>query len=165
LLSLPFGRENIDYPKFTPDSNPSTTVGHYWHYAPPPGISLSVSSFTFASDPSNLDFLVGIVNDGTSGGLHDSYWISSHNNLLLSNGASVDEITWALEDPSASALSTDALPITPPVLDRWQSILGLRLGGERGGYFVDAHVTSAVPEPTTLLLFTLGALLLAGKQN
>jgi hypothetical protein len=153
------------YESTTPDTNPSAYVGDYEHFAPPAGVSLSVGGFDFMTDPMNVDFLVAITNDGISGGLHDSYWICSYNNLPLSNGASVDEITWALRDPTASALSSDALPITPPVLDNWQSMVGLRLEGERAGYIVDAHVTSAVPEPGTIGLLTIGTLLLIRKQK
>jgi hypothetical protein len=153
------------YESSTADSNPSSTVGHYWHYATPAGISLSVSGLDFTTDPANVQFLVGVVNDGTSGGLHDSYWIYSYNNLSLSNGPSVDAVIWALEDPTASALSTDALPTSPPVLDDWQSVLGLRLEGEKGGYFVDATVTSAVPEPATILLLAIGTLTLRKRKR
>lgn len=148
------------YESTTLDSNPSSVGGHYWHYDPPAGISLTVGGFEFRTDPANVEFLVEIANDSTSGGLHDGYLLRSYNNLPLSNGTLVDEISWQLTDPTASALSSDALPTTPPALDDWQSIIGLRLHGERGGYIIDATVTSAVPEPSTLLLFALGGLFL-----
>ena len=146
------------YESTTADTNPSSTVGHYWHYAPPAGISLTVGGFDFTTDPTNVEFLVGIGNDGPSG--KDGYWLISYNNLPLSNAALVDSIVWQLDDPTGNALSTDALPTTPPLLDDWQSIVGLRLEGERGGYIVNAHVTSAIPEPATIILFVIGALLL-----
>ena len=92
-------------------------------------------------------------------GLHDGYLLRSYNNLPLSNDTSVDEISWQLNDPSASVFSSDALPTTAPVLEDWQSIYGLRLHGERGEYIIDATVTSAIPEPATLLLFGWGILL------
>jgi len=147
------------YESTTPDSSPlDPIVGHYWHYAPPAGISLTVSGFEFKTDPTNINFLVGIVNDNPSG--HDIYWIHSYNNLDLSNGISVDSISWQLNDPTGSVFSSDALPTTAPVLDDWQSIYGLRLDGERGGYIIDATVTSAVPEPATIILLGLGGLLI-----
>jgi len=145
------------------NSHADPIVGQYYHYSAPAGVSLSVRGFDFTTDSSNVEFLVGIVNDNQSG--HDIYWIHSYNNLALSNGASVDHISWQLNDPTASALSSDALPTTPPVLDQWESIYGVRLQGERAGYILDAHVTSAVPEPATLLLLAIGGLLLIRKQH
>jgi hypothetical protein len=144
------------YESATPDSSPADpVVGHYYHYNPPAGISLTVGSFEFETDPSNVDFLVGIVNNNTSG--HDIYWIHSYNNLNLSNGTSVDSISWQLNDPNGTVFSSDTLPVTPPVLDDWQSIVGLRLEGDRA-FLINAHVTSAVPEPASLLLLGTGFL-------
>ncbi|MFZ0034907.1 MAG: PEP-CTERM sorting domain-containing protein [Sedimentisphaerales bacterium] len=146
------------YESTTPDSSPlDPVVGHYYHYSPPSGTSLTVSNFEFKTDPANVDFLVGIVNNNTSG--QDIYWIDSYNNLDLSNGTSVDSITWQLNDPTGTVFSSDALPTTAPVLEDWQSN-HLRVHGERGGYFINAHVTSAIPEPATILLFSLGGLFL-----
>jgi len=153
------------YESTTPDSQPSyPTVGRYEHSTPPHGIFLSVSGFDFRTDLTEVDFLVGIANDATSGGLHDSYWIHSYNNLPLLNGTLVDDIFWNLRDNSATAVSSVNLPTTAPILDDWLSRNELRLEGERGGYIVDAHVTSAVPEPATIVLFAVGALLLR-KRN
>jgi len=153
------------YDSDTTDSNPLSTLGRYEHYAPPCGISLSVGGFDFETDTTNVDFLVAIANNYASGGIQDGYLLISYNNLPLSNGTLVDLISWQLDDPTATALSSDALPTTPPVLDDWQSIVGLRLQGERmESYLIDAHVTSAVPEPTSVLLFALGILLLR-KRN
>jgi len=153
------------YDSTTLDSNPSSQVGDYWHYQSPCGIFLSVGGFEFVTDLTNVRFLVEIINDSTSGGLHDAYGLISYNNLALSNGSSVDEISWWLTDPSATVLTSTVLPTTAPVLDDWQSIYGLRLQGERVGYLVDADVISAIPEPATILLFTLGGLFLRKRSN
>jgi len=150
------------YESTTLDSSPlDPIVGHYWHYAVPAGISLSVNGFEFRTDPSNVEFLVGIVNDNASG--DDIYWVDSYNNLPLSNGTLVDTIVWQLDDPTGTALSSDALPTTPPVLGDWQSMVGLRLDGERAGWGIDATVTSAIPEPSTILLLGMGALILCRR--
>ena len=147
------------YESTTPDSSPlDPVVGHYYHYSPPAGISLTVGGFDFKTNPTNVNFLIGVGNNGPSG--NDIYWFTSYNNVPLSNGTLVDSIVWQLDDPTGNALSSDALPTTPPVLDDWQSGNLLRLYGERARYIIDAHVTSAVPEPATLLLFSLGGLFL-----
>jgi len=128
---------------------------------PPAGISLSAGGFDFTSDPTNVDFVIEIINDYTSGGLHDAYLLVSYYNLPLSNGTYLGGITWHLADYSATALSSIQLPITPPVLPDWQ-INSLTFGG--GTYEepcgISAHVTSAVPEPATIVLLAVGALLL-----
>ena len=85
------------YDSTTADSYPSDPlVGRYSHYSPPAGISLTVGGFYFTTDSSNTDFLVGIANNVTSDGLHDSYWLHSYNNLPLANGTLVDDISWSL---------------------------------------------------------------------
>jgi len=153
------------YESTTPDSQPSyPTVGRYEHYDSPCGIFLSVGGFEFKTNPTNVDFLVGIANDVTSGGLHDSYWIHSYNNLPLSNGTLVDSISWSLRDYSATALSGIGLPITAPVLDDWPSNQLRMRGPCEMDFVVDAHVTSAIPEPATVLLLGLGGLLIR-KRN
>jgi len=143
------------YHSSTPDSNPWPALGRYEYHTPPYGIFLSVSGFDFETNPTNVDFLVEITNDYPP---DDDYFLLSYNNLPLSNGTLVGSISWWLNDSSGGALSSDALPTTPPVLANWQSNL-LRLHGGRL-YGVDAHVTSAVPEPSTILLFGLVGLLL-----
>ena len=145
------------YESTTPDSSPlDPVVGHYYHYNPPAGISLTVGGLNFKTDPANINFLVGVGNDGPS----DIYWLVSYNNLALSNGTSVYSISWQLNDPTGSVFSSDALPTTAPVLDDWQSGNLLRLYGERAGYIIDAHVTSAIPEPAIILMLGFGSLLL-----
>ncbi len=153
------------YDSDTPDSSPLNPVqGNYWHYAPPGGVSFNVGGFNFATDSSNVVFRVFIRNDNQSG--DDIYGIESQNNLPLYNGTLVDYIWWQLNDHTASALSSDALPTTAPILGQWQAN-HLRLETLRD-YRIDAHVTSAIPEPATVLLVGLGGLILATrikKQN
>jgi len=152
------------YDSDTPDSNPSATVGRYEHSTPPYGIFLSVSGLDFKTDTSNVGFSVVIVNDSTTGGLHDAYGLRSYNNLPLSSGVNVDIILWWLEDNSASALSSTDLTATAPVLEDWQ---GNRLCVEAlRAFSIDAHVTSAIPEPATIALLGLGGLMLrAGTKK
>ncbi|MHC4333591.1 MAG: PEP-CTERM sorting domain-containing protein [Planctomycetota bacterium] len=151
------------YESTTPDTNPLSQVADYSHYTPPHGISLSLSGFTFVTDPDNINFTIEIINDYTSGGLHDSYGVLSDINLALSNGTPVGHISWWLRDNSATAISTTNLPTTAPILGQWQDNI-LRIESDRA-YIIDAHVTSAVPEPATILLLGLGGLVLVRRQN
>jgi len=151
------------YDSDTLDSNPSIYIGMYEHHSSSSGIKLSLGGFVFQTDQDNVVFLVSV---GNAGGPYssDNYLIRSYNNLPLSNGTLVDFISWQLDDPTGNALSSDALPTTPPVLDDWQSIVGLRLEGDRA-FLIDAHVTSAIPEPATILLFSLGGGWLLRKRG
>ena len=147
------------YDTSTPDSNPLSQVGDYEHRIPTCGIFLSAGRFNFETGPTDIDFLLEIVNDSISGGLHDAYGLISYNNLPLSNGTLVDEISWWLGDLSATALSSISLPTTPPSLPDWETNV-LHLYGFKDTFHIFAEVTSAIPEPATILLFGVGALIL-----
>jgi len=147
------------YESTTPDSSPLDPVqGNYWHYAPPAGIALTVGGFNFMTDPFNVAVHVAIRNDVPD----DIYVIGSSNNLPLSNGTVVQSIYWQVNDPTRSAFSSDALPTTTPVLSDWERN-HLRMYADRM-WGVDAHVSSAIPEPTTILFLGLGAVLLKKRQ-
>jgi hypothetical protein len=149
------------YESTTPDSSPlDPIVGHYYHHSPPTGISLTISGFEFKTDPSNVLFEMLIVNNNISG--HDIYALASFNNLALSNGTSVEDISWQLNDLTGTVFSSDALPTTAPVLDDWQTNI-LNISGSRT-FGIWGHVTSAVPEPVTLLLLGLGGLFLIKQR-
>ncbi|MHC4742866.1 MAG: PEP-CTERM sorting domain-containing protein [Planctomycetota bacterium] len=149
------------YDSSTADSNPSEYIGMYEHYSSPYGISLSTGGFVFETDSANVDFSVSVGNAGGPYSM-DNYRIVSRNNLSLSNGAPVDTISWQLDDPTGNALSSDALPTTAPVLDDWQSNT-LSFGTVRE-YGIFAHVTSAVPEPGTVVLLAIGGLVLRRRS-
>ncbi len=152
------------YDSDTEDSNPLSTVGDYWHYDSPFGISLTVGGFDFRTDPDNVNFLVEIINDGALE--DDGYVLQSYYNLPLPNGVPVGHISWQLNDPSGQALSSTALPITAPVLNDWDQPFGLYFETRRQ-FFVRSYVTSAVviPEPASLLLLSLGCLVLRRKNR
>lgn len=143
------------YESTTLDTNLSATVGDYWHNTSPYGISLEVNGLFFATDPEDVQFLVEIVNDHYYQGGWDNYLLRSYNNLPLPGGIIVDHISWQLDDPTATALSSDALLIDPPILEDWQSIFGISITGFipdpffpfpwfENEYFIRAHVTSAI---------------------
>jgi hypothetical protein len=155
------------YDTSTPDSEPSTSQGAYWHYSALCGISLNVSGFSFKTDPTNVNFLVDILNDD---GINpaDGYLLRSSNNLPLSNGVLVDYIFWQLDDPTGTALSSDALPTTAPNLANWNSDYGLSIYSWGDNEFLlraDVISATVVPEPTTLLLAAAGLLLLRKPKS
>ena len=127
------------YDSETPDNNPNNALGAYRHLTMPYGVVLFGGGFTFQTDPADVDFFIGI-DDGTY--LNDTYWWMSYNNLPLSNGVDVDGISWYLDDYSYTALSSDALPLGPPVLSDWQ-YQGLTIElGPKGGANIGAQVSS-----------------------
>lgn len=147
------------YDSARPDSCPEVFEGQYWHDTSPAGVRLTVEGFTFESATPGVDFLVLIGNDTSRG--RDFYGFASFKNVPLSSGVRVDRIAWEVADPSRTALATDELPTTGPVLGDWVSN-SLLIGSppRDGAFWIEGHVTSAVvvPEPGTFLLFGAGTL-------
>ncbi|MHC4862977.1 MAG: PEP-CTERM sorting domain-containing protein, partial [Planctomycetota bacterium] len=139
------------YDSESTDANPLPTVGDYWQYTAPYGVRLSVGGFTFASDPDDTRFLLEVGNDHGSPGSYDFYLFRSYENLGLPNGVEVDHISWQLDDYSGTALSSDD----------WPDGSTLRINyGAWGAGVLRANVTSVVPEPATIFLLALGAIVL-----
>jgi len=152
------------YDSQTPDSNPLSGVGDYYQDSAPCGIRLEAGGIVFESDPDILNFLIEL-NDNHVG--EDNYLLRSYSNLPLPNGVEVDHISWQLDDPSCTALSSDALPLGPPVLSDWQyQGLSIELG-PKGGANIGAQVTCVwlIPEPATVLLLGCGSVLLLRKRR
>jgi hypothetical protein len=137
-------------------------IGMYWNHNDICGIFLKAGGFTFQTDPDHINFLIGIQNENPPSG--DSYWIYSYNNLSFDDNTRVLAISWQLDDNTGTALSSDVLPTTAPVLGNWNYDWGIRVDGD--GFDINAKVISAelVPEPATLLLLGMGSLLLR-RQN
>jgi hypothetical protein len=143
------------YNSMTQDSNPSTTLGDYEYNAPPVGIWLTAGNFDFATDSSHVSFHIGVYKDTLE--IEDQLVIGSRNNMLLPDGTLVQHIGWQLGDLTATALSSDALPLTAPDLSKW-SYNSLWIANDRD-FSITATITSATPEPATLFLLGLGAML------
>jgi hypothetical protein len=135
------------YESTTPDTNSFPTVGDYWHTTAPFGITLNAGGIVFRTDPNNVNFIVEIVNDHGIPA-RDNYLLRSYKNIFDRAVPSEREnhIAWQLDDPTLSALTSEALPTVPPVLSAWQSIFGLTIESRSSyntGFFIRAHVTSA----------------------
>lgn len=115
----------------TSDNNSFPDVGDYWHYNPGYGVTAKVGPYTFATDPAQLQFLLEVVNRGVNdlNGPRDNYLIRSYKNLPINNQLLVDRIFWQLDDPSATALNSDSLPLTPPDLSKWDRYFGFNITG------------------------------------
>jgi len=152
------------YDSTTQDSATETWLGKYEYSQYPYGMILEVGGFRFEIDSEDMDFTIYVSNDRISP-RGDIYSIVSNNNIPLSNGTPVESIWWQLNNPSGTALSSDALTTIAPVLEDWQENRLAIYGPSRGVSFgIGAHVTSAIPEPGTLLLFGLGCLLLRKRK-
>jgi hypothetical protein len=158
------------YDSETPDNNPTdTSLGNYWLRSSPYGIFLTVGGLEFKTDLDSVKFDILIANNDISSS-RDIYGLTSYNNTFLENNTPVDIISWDLNDYTETAIDNDLLPITAPIVNDWQSVNILLISGgeERGIRFgIGANVTSAVlvPEPSTLILITLGLGLLKERGN
>jgi hypothetical protein len=147
------------------DENFSASVGDYRYYSPPFGVSLNCNGFTFETDPQNVNFRMGILNDDIG---RDRYDFTSYSNVVRPNGPTAGSIGLQLDDYFERAVSSDVLPSTAPDLADWEQIFGLTVKfGYRSPPIIRARLTSVeiVPEPDVWLFLTLGSLLLIGKSR
>ncbi|KKL81122.1 hypothetical protein LCGC14_1997910 [marine sediment metagenome] len=141
--------------------------GHwYTHTESPYGMFLSVGDVQFETDPENVNFTIGVKDDcqGAFDTYYDEFRATSYNNLPLDTGISVSLIEWELLDFSTQALSNMDLPLTAPILADWD-FNRLSISGETNSFRIDSHVTSAVPEPGTIVLLGIGGLMLARRNR
>jgi hypothetical protein len=130
----------LTYDTAAADTDPGTAVGRYEYRGGPNGLSVTIGSLTFQTDPDDVDLSVTIRNDdGTPP--RDQHLVQSRRNLPLSNGATVSLISWQLDDDRHAAVDGTALSVAPPDLARWRSEFGLTLeGGDTVSYIIRAHV-------------------------
>jgi hypothetical protein len=158
------------YDSSTPDSDQAKYHGLYKHNTAPCGVMLTVGGFVFMTDPSNVNFIVGIGdNVPTAYGPVDGYAFVSRNNLPLPSGALVQSISLSFQDTSGKALSSDALPTTAPILtDWWISYDSIDIyGAYPTPFWLCGRLTSValIPEPATFLVLGVGSLFLLRKHR
>src|SRR6185503_2292084 len=74
----------------TPDSNWMEEIGDFFHTTSPYGVTVTIGTHTFRTDPSSVNFLVELLNDYFS---MDYYVFHSYNNVQT-DGVVVDTISW-----------------------------------------------------------------------
>src|SRR5262249_34859822 len=118
----------------TPDTNPVAQVGDYSHTTAPYGVSITIGSHVFRTNPSNVNFLVEYADNYQNS---DTFVFHSYNNLTT-DGNTVEFISFQLDDPSQTALSSPAITATAPDLTKWQQFFGLSILGTTtdGAFFL-----------------------------
>lgn len=140
------------YDTSTPDTSINENESAHVHNSQPAGVHIDIGGLSFESDPENLYFAIGIANNY----LDDGYGFSSHNIISNDESVPVQAISWWLTDPTGNAISSTALTTEPPILENWL-YNNLYIGSPAMKYEIQGHVTSAIPEPATLLLLAIGS--------
>jgi hypothetical protein len=139
------------YDSGTVDTNPNPKIGEYPYTSSSFGFEVNAGGLVFKTNPSNVDFGLYIANNWYN---FDFYTVYSYNNLQLSNGMLVNDIRWQLVDYNGTAIDSDVLPTTAPVLADWESQFGLSLSGKDPDdlskeYTIRAHVAKATKKLST----------------
>lgn len=141
------------YDPSTPDSNAAAEVGDYWHTTAPYGVYVNMGPWALRSDPANVNFLVEYVNDYYN---LDNFVFHSYNNITAMGPAlDVEIISWQLDDPTMSALTSTA-PV-PIDLSAWQSWFGIDISGNSGGLFGGRWMVRAEPQAIRAMPFLTAA--------
>jgi Collagen triple helix repeat (20 copies) len=116
----------------TPDTNPMVQVGDYRHTTSPYGVTITIGAHTFRTDPSNVDFLLELVNDYYA---LDNYVFHSYRNVET-DAVPVEIISWQLDDPTSTLLASTTLTNSAPDITRWQQLVGLNIQGSSPWFFL-----------------------------
>ena len=143
------------YDSGVPDEDPDPHGGLYWHNSSTFGIELKAGGFVFKTNPGDPCLVIVLYNDCP----YDQYDLFSSNNLQLSNGMKVDEIMMRLKDDTGTALSSDALPTTAPVLSDWDeqhliAIIGSKPSDPSQYFLIAANITKFTKSRTRDVSFT-----------
>jgi len=112
----------------TPDSNSMEQVGDYFHTTSPYGVTVTMGTHTFRTDPANVNFLLELVNDYYS---LDNFVFHSYSNVAT-DGVPIEMISWQLDDPTSTLLASTALTADAPDITRWQQPVAFEIDGQNG---------------------------------
>jgi hypothetical protein len=154
------------YDSLASDSDSSVQRGVY-QYNSPYGISINLGGYEFKTAPNHTDgFKIWIRNDElTYSSLPmDRYTVGSSEIVsTLPAGFETLGIGWYLTDTTHTALSSDALPTTAPVLTDWNYNSFDISCVDSLGRTIDI-VGTVTPEPLTGVLLAMGAFFLRRKR-
>jgi len=131
------------YDETVPDTHSQPGVGRYTFREPPSGVALLVGGLWFQSDSAAVNLTIKLQDDKKANTVTDTYELKSVSNLDVLPGVGVVSITISLEDPSATALGSDALLDAPKDLAAWTSG-GITVTGA-DGWTITAALTGATP--------------------
>lgn len=142
----------------TPDSNPDPTIGNYY--------ALSALSFTIGSYSGYLNPFtpINVGYNYTGQGAPQDYYniitLSPYIHGPTVGGWSPYQFVFQLQDPTHSAFTSDALPLTPPNPASFvgpDTYMSLTFGGPNNAYSaVLADSITSAPEPSTRIIFGIG---------
>jgi hypothetical protein len=157
---------------YTYESSTINGVNGHHIYNSPYGISLSMGGYEFKTAPNHVgQFDMWIINDSSVNLPVTDYYIvrSEYQNISVpSLGFNISSVRWDLRDYDHTALFSDTLPVTAPILTDWEyndlEIYGY--DGINNGLIVHGTVTHAVliPEPVTGILMAMGVLFLRRQR-
>ena len=140
----------IAYDLSATDGNPSPSIGDYSYTSLPSGIKLYTGNYSFMSDPTDVSFLVEVVNDATDELLFDSY-LNSFPQITYDFLSK--EISWQLSDITGAAVTNTELP-EEIILANWKQPDGLIIKGETDTdypFMIQALITKAtVSKPSSI---------------
>lgn len=123
-VGVPFSG-SYTYSLATTDTNSFPQVGDYFHIGSQYGVTVTIGTHTFRTDPQNVNFLVELVNDYQN---LDNFVFHSYNNVNT-DSAIVQMISFQLDDPTQTALTNVSLPTGALDLSRWQQFFGFDIDG------------------------------------
>jgi hypothetical protein len=135
------------YDVATPDADNDSSIGTYRQTSASCYIQINSGWFVFKSDTNHLDYCLTIINDMFLPA-YDIYEVRSNINQPLNDVTIVNRIDWTIADYNATALQSDSLPATAPVIEDWESfnvllIMGLDPGNPDRTFEIKAYVTEA----------------------
>lgn len=145
------------YDTSTADSHSSPRWGDYRHDSGY-GFEIFLGGLEFETVSTHVGgFGIDLWDDVLGGhdNLYDKYNVYSSRNSRLPNGDSY-LILWRLDDDTHTALSSDALPVTAPVLSDWTRnsfVINYPNTWSIGGVVTEAVL---IPEPFTAILMVVG---------